>query len=357
MSRKLDMTIGETSDVQMTRDRPLGMFTYGDGACTLKWVAHQPHAIIEGTAMDAHRNRPLKVGLFLQTFENMRTRVAPSWPDLLLLAQRAEAVGFDSIWVGDHLFVRFPPDDVYQIWEGWSMLSALAASTTRVELGSLVACTSFRNPALLAKMAVTVDEISGGRLTLGLGAGWHEPDFRAFGYPYDHRVSRFEEALTLIATLLRKGKIDFEGRFHQARECELRPRGPRAQGPPILVGAAGERMLRLTARHADIWNRDLGPAESITDLPEWRTRVDAACTKEGRDPNSLERYAMIGIETPGAPSSEDSTSHKGSPEELADALRTYASEGISHVQVWLEPATLAGIEAFAPTLDLLDRSS
>lgn len=107
------------------------------------------------------------------------------------------------------------------------MLSAVAASTSRMEVGSLVACTSFRNPALLAKMAVTVDEICGGRLILGLGAGWVESDFRAFGFPFDHRVSRFEEALLIITTLLREGRIDFDGEYYQARDCELRPRGPR----------------------------------------------------------------------------------------------------------------------------------
>lgn len=305
--------------------------------------------------MDAPRLRPLKVGLFLQIFENMRTRVVPSWHDLLEVAQRAEAVGFDSIWIPDHLFVRFPPDDVYDVWEGWSMLSAVAATTSRMEVGSLVACTSFRNPALLAKMAATADEICGGRLILGLGAGWVESDFRAFGFPFDHRVSRFEEALTIVATLLRDGKIDFEGRYHQARECELRPRGPRPNGIPIVVGAQGERMLRLTARYADGWNRDLNPAGSIGELPNWRAKVDAACTDEGRDPTTLARYAAVGLDLPGAPPADDSSAIKGSPEELAEALRAYAAEGISHVQVWLEPATPAGIEAFAPTLELLDR--
>ncbi len=271
------------------------------------------------------------------------------------MVREAEAVGFDSIWVGDHLFIRFPPDDVYEIWEGWSLISAIAASTSRVKVGTLVACTSFRNPALLAKMAATVDEISGGRLILGLGAGWHETDFRAFGIPFDHRVDRFEEALTIIKTLLREGSIDFVGRYYQARECELRPRGPRPSGIPIVVGAAGNRMLRLTARHADAWNKDFGPAGSMAELPGWRARVDTACEDEGRDPATLARYAAVGLEVPGATPDEESTALQGSPEELAQALRTYAEEGISHVQIWLEPATPAGIEAFAPTLELLDR--
>ncbi|MBA3274408.1 MAG: LLM class flavin-dependent oxidoreductase [Chloroflexia bacterium] len=311
--------------------------------------------------MDTPRHRPLKVGLHLQMFENLRTRVLPSWSDLLAITHHAEAVGFDSIWLADHLFVRFPPDEVYEVWEGWSMLSAVAATTSRMEIGTLVTCTSFRNPALLAKMAVTVDEISGGRLILGLGAGWHEPDFRAFGFPFDHRVGRFEEALIITTTLLREGKIDFEGQYYQSRECELRPRGPRPQGPPIVVGAAGERMLRLTARHADAWNRDSNPAGSIAELPDWRAKVDAACAAEGRDPSTLARYAAVLVEVPGAPPNggqeEGSVWLKGSPEELAEALRTYADAGISHVQVWLEPFSLAGIETFGRTLEMLDRTA
>jgi alkanesulfonate monooxygenase SsuD/methylene tetrahydromethanopterin reductase-like flavin-dependent oxidoreductase (luciferase family) len=306
--------------------------------------------------METPRQRPIKVGLFLQIFENFRTRIMPSWRDLLAITQRAEAVGFDSIWLPDHLFARFPPDDVHEVWEGWSMLSAIAASTSRMEVGTLVTCTNFRNPALLAKMAVTVDEICGGRLILGLGAGWHEPDFRAFGFPFEHRVSRFEEALVIITTLLREGAIDFHGKYFEVTECELRPRGPREKGPPILVGASRERMLHLAARHADIWNRDFSPAESLAELPDWLAKIDAACETEGRDPGSLERYAAVKMEVPGAPPDPESESIRGSPEELAEVLHGYAAVGVSHVQVWLEPATLAGIDAFARTLAILDNT-
>ncbi len=114
--------------------------------------------------------------------------------------------------------------------------------------------TKFRNPAILAKMAATLDAISGGRLILGLGAGWHAPEFEAFGIPFDHRVDRFEEALQIIVPLLHTGQVDFQGRYYRTPNCELRPRGPRASGPQILIGAAGPRMLRLAARYADAWN-------------------------------------------------------------------------------------------------------
>jgi alkanesulfonate monooxygenase SsuD/methylene tetrahydromethanopterin reductase-like flavin-dependent oxidoreductase (luciferase family) len=273
------------------------------------------------------------------------------------MALLAEAVGFDSVTLGDHLLLHFPPNEDEGVWDGWSLVAALAEATTRVELTLLVACTGFRNPALLAKMADTVDEISDGRLVLGLGAGWHEPEFRMFGLPFDHRASRFEEALTIITTLLREGYVDFKGRFHEAHDAVLRPRGPRISGPPILIGAAGERMLQLTARFADIWNRDFAPFNSMAELGTWRTKLDAACLEIGRDPATLDRTAAVVVDLPSAGVTwrQDWGPLTGSSEMLAESLRSYALEGITHVQVWLEPATPAGIEEFAPVLEMLDR--
>lgn len=321
-----------------------------------------------------HR-RPLKVGLFLPYIETQMDGATPRWTDLLAMARRAEEAGFDSLWLADHLLIRFGPPR--GPWECWSMLSALSAVTERVELGTLVTCTGFRNPALLAKMAETVDEISGGRLILGLGAGYHEPEYRAFGYPYDHRIGRFEEALTIIATLLRTGKIDFDGRYYQARECELRPRGPRPNGLPLLVATSrgarpgdtggqpqtmGERMPRLAARYADLWNGWIAFGRSRPDeVPPLREQIDAACLAVGRDPATLPRTVTITV----APSGRrglppmgafvGTVPLTGSPEALAETLRAFAREGISHIQVALHPNSLAGIEAFAPVLELLDR--
>ena len=162
------------------------------------------------------------------------------------------------------------------------MLAALAAATSRVELGPLVASTSFHAPAMLAKQAATVDEISGGRLILGLGAGWNETEYRAFGFPFDHRISRFEEAFTIIRTLLRDGAIDFEGTYYTARDCEILPRGPRPAGPPILLGSSGERMLAIGAPHIDAWNAWYS---STGNRPEGvaalRTQVDTAARARG----------------------------------------------------------------------------
>ena len=153
------------------------------------------------------------------------------------MAVLAEQVGFDSLWLVDHLIYKLDGEDRARgVWEVWSLLSAIAATTSRVELGTLVLAMGWRNPALLAKMADTVEEISGGRLILGLGSGYHEFEYDAFGFPYNYRVSRFEEAIQIVHGLLRNGEIDFEGKYHSARECELSPRGPRTGGPPILIG-------------------------------------------------------------------------------------------------------------------------
>jgi alkanesulfonate monooxygenase SsuD/methylene tetrahydromethanopterin reductase-like flavin-dependent oxidoreductase (luciferase family) len=313
--------------------------------------------------MASPRLRPLKVGLYLPTFDQpWAASPIPRWIDLLAVSRLAEDVGFDSIWVPDHTLLSSPEDGSLGVWEGWSLLAALAAATERAELGTLVACGAFRNPALLAKMADTVDEISGGRLILGLGSGWHEPEFQAFGYPFDHRVDRLDEVLAIVTGLLRDGQVDFEGTYHTARECELRPRGPRPQGPPIMVGTrGGERMLRLAARYADAWNRDAPTANpgftpfSPEDLAAWRPRLDAACTAVERDPATLEMTAFVLVDLPIGPGREGWGALAGSPEELAEGLREYARAGFSHVQLWLEPSTLQGIEAFAPVLDLLDR--
>ncbi len=318
--------------------------------------------------MDNVGRRPLKVGLVLPHLEEWMGGETARWSDLVAMARRAEALGFDSLWLVDHFWYRFPLDDDAEprrgVWECWSLLAALAAATSRVELGTLVTCTAFRNPALLAKMAATVDEISGGRLILGLGAGYYEQEFRAHGYPVDRLVSRFAEALAIILPLLREGKVDFAGTYYQARECELRPRGPRPSGPPLLVGAEGERMLRLTARHADMWN--VWTCNSPARVAEFRARVDAACVEVGRDPSTLARTVTAMVDLPGFADvprvpwltrfrARDEPPLSGSPAEVAAALRDLAQAGISQVQLCLEPNTLAGIEAGARVLDALDQ--
>jgi alkanesulfonate monooxygenase SsuD/methylene tetrahydromethanopterin reductase-like flavin-dependent oxidoreductase (luciferase family) len=311
--------------------------------------------------------RPIKLGIFLPVFEGsdeaffgMFPRTL-RWPELLGFVQVTEAVGFDAVWVPDHLLFRFKGEEgsSHGLWEGWSILAALAATTKHVELGTLVLCTAFRNPALLAKMADTVDEVSGGRLILGLGAGYQEPEFRAFGYPFDHLGSRFEEALTIITTLLRDGGIDFAGRYYEARDCELRPRAARPGGPPIMVaGGTGPRMVRLAAEHADLWNSWLVFDRSHPSaVPPIRDRVDAACAAVGRTPATLKRTVSVMVVPPGQePLSmvPEVQPVVGTAEEVAETLRDFAREGIAELQLVLNPCTEAAVEAMAPVLALLD---
>jgi hypothetical protein len=164
------------------------------------------------------------------------------WSEIQAFARHAEAIGLDSVWVCDHFLSSPPGGPVEGIHEGWTILSALAASTPRVEVGSLVMCNSFRNPALLAKMAVTADAVSEGRLVLGLGAGWYDAEYVAFGYPTDHRVSRFEEALAIITALLSGDSVTFSGRYYRMEEAALLP--PPQRPIPILVAGKAPRMLR-----------------------------------------------------------------------------------------------------------------
>jgi probable F420-dependent oxidoreductase len=303
--------------------------------------------------------RPLKVGIQLPEVER-----EVRWPEVLDMVRAIEDLGFDSIWLGEHLLYRWPDREPRGPWEAWSSMAAIAAVTSRVEFGPLVACTNFHNPALLAKQASTIDEISGGRLVLGLGAGWNETEFRAFGFPYDHRVDRFEEAFTIIRTLLRDGAIDFDGRWYQVRDCELLPRGPRPGGPPLMIGSNGPRMLRATVPHVDSWNSWFADTGNRPDgVPALRELVDAACREVGRDPAAVERTVAVLVELPGgagrlqgAYSKEAPEPLTGSPPEMAQVLRAYAAQGISHVQLVVDPITVGSIRLLEPVLRELDGS-
>lgn len=306
--------------------------------------------------------RPFKVGVFVPHFEEPWSGRTIGWDQIAAIAREAEAVGFDSFWLPDHLLFHFLHVHKQGVWDAWSLLAALAATTKRMELAPLVACSSFRNPALIAKMADTIDEISDGRFILGLGAGWHKPEYEGFGFPYDNRISRFEEALQIIVPLLRTGHVDFEGKYYTARDCELRPRGPRPEGPPILIGGSGDRVLRLAARYADSWNADR--QNDVAAVHALNARVDAACEDVGRDPGTLSRN--IGVQVDLLNEHRQANHPRqwltspwpftGTPDELAAQLRAYADARVDHLIVWIDPVTVAGIEAFAPVLEVLDRS-
>ncbi len=297
----------------------------------------------------------MKVGVVLPLGENSATGSAPGYGEIRDLALQAEGAGFDSIWLYDHLLYRMPDKPTAGIWECWTMLTALAEATERVELGTIVLCTAFRNPAVLAKMAVTLDEISGGRFILGLGAGWHQPEFDAFGIPFDHKAGRFEEALKIIVPLVREGQVDFRGEYYSAPDCEIRPRGPRPAGPPVLVASFGPRMLRLTAQYADSWNSAWFGRPTL--LAERRAGLEAACAEVGRDPATLEVTAGVLVAYPdaaevSAPLDNPDKILTGPAEEIAAGLRAYDELGVGHVICSLTPNNAAALTRFAEALRL-----
>ena len=305
-------------------------------------------------------SRPLKVGVQLPEVER-----ECRWSEILDMARAIEDLGYDSLWLGEHLLYRWQDRPPRGPWEAWAMLAALAAVTKRVELGPFVACTAFHNPAILAKRADTIDEISGGRFILGLGAGWNATEFGAFGVPFDHRIDRFEEAFTIIRTLLREGVVDFEGTYYSARDCELLPRGPRPAGPPLMIGSTGQRMLRIAAPHVDSWNAWFADTQnSPAGVAALTAKVDAACVEVGRDPGEIERTVAVLVQLPGGTGRTmgDSVAAQtirplgGTADEMAEELRAYARAGIGHVQLVLDPISRESIERFARVLPLLDTS-
>lgn len=294
----------------------------------------------------------LRLGLNLPYSAGQMAGATPRWPDILAMAQTAEAVGFDSVWISDHVGFGDPEGEWSGAWESWTLLSAIAASTAGVRLGTYVTCAPFRNPALLAKMAETLDEVSGGRVILGLGAGWNEPEFRAYGVPFEDRFDRFEDSLRIICSMLRTGTAHHDGAAAQARGARLEPRGPRPGGLPVMVGAGGPRMLRLTAELADHWNGGLrGPDEPAQLL----RAVDEACRAVGRDPATLTRSVEVLVRAlPAAPGeASDDRELRGTPEALAELLRGYGRLGIDELQVQLRPNTLAAVDAFRPVIEAL----
>lgn len=299
--------------------------------------------------------RPLAVGVQLPEVERQVT-----WPEMRDMALAAESAGFDSIWLGDHLLYR-SPDGVKGPWEAWSMLAALAAVTERVQLGPLVAATSFHNPAMLAKKASTVDEISDGRLIVGLGAGWNEAEYSAFGFPFDHRVGRFAEAFTIIRTLLREGAVDFTGMYYTLRDCELAP-PPRPGGPPLMIGSTGPKMLAITLPHVDMWNVwHAWHGNTAEGFAETNATIDDACRAVGRDPAEVQRTTALYWQLQGGdgrtqanPDRDSAPPLSGSGDDLAATLHAYAAAGADQVQLVLDPITIDSIEQVGMALATLD---
>ncbi len=283
------------------------------------------------------------------------------FPELVAMAQAAEAVGFDSVWLGDHLLYDLPVG-ARGPWEVWTSMAALATATERVELGPLVASTSFHSPPMLAKMAATVDAASEGRLIVGLGAGWNRREYDAFGFAYDRRVSRFEEAFTIIRRLLRDGEVDFHGDFYDVDRCVLHPRSPRPAGPALMVGSIGDRMLDITLPHVDAWNMWWSQyGNSAAGFAREKARVDALIEATGRSTAEVEATAAIYVQLAGGTGRQmgdytdpsAATPVSGTPDEIADQLRGWAAAGAAHVQLVVDPITRDSIEHLGEVVGLL----
>ena len=297
----------------------------------------------------------MKVGIQLPEVE----REVP-WSEFREIALTAEQVGFDSVWVGDHLLFRDSVSGVRGPWEAWSTLAALAEATERVLLGPLVAATSFHNPAMIAKKASTVDEISGGRLILGLGAGWNKAEYEAFGFPYQHRVSRFEEAFTVIRTLIREGSIDsFDGRFYSLLELELLPRA--RPDLTLMIGSNGPRMLRIALPYVDMWNSWFTGFDNSADgLEPLLRKVDDACADVGRDPAEVARTAVVYVQLErgtgriaGSGERPLMTPITGSRAGIAESLTRFQATGIDHVQVVIDPIDARSVTEMGEVLSML----
>lgn len=301
--------------------------------------------------------RPLRIGVQLPEVER-----EVRWPEYAAMARAAEAAGFDSIWVGEHYLYGAEADGRPERgpWEAWTLLAALAAVTQRVQIGPLVACLGFHRPAQLAKMAATVDEVSGGRLVFGVGAGWNETEFRAFGIPFDHRASRFEEAFSIVRRLLSGERMTLDGRFCRVRDAVVLP--PPVRCPPFMVGSTGERMLAAALPHVSAWNTWF---DAYGNTPEGFARlnaeVGAAAERAGRDPASLDRSACVLV----VPDDQDRTSGdrpiaadvrplSGGPSEIASGVRDMAEAGADEVILVVSPITESSIRALGSALELIE---
>ena len=288
----------------------------------------------------------MKVGIQLPETERV-----VRWPEVERMAKLIEDSGFDSIWVGDHLLFE-DRGTLKGPWEAFTQLAAIAAVTNRVEIGPLVAAQPFHEPAILAKLASTVDEVSGGRLTLGLGAGWNRLEFDAYGLPYERRVSRFAEAFEIIRRLLGGETVTFHGEFFDLEGCVLLPTSARPGGPQLMIGSNSPRMLSIALPHVDWWNSwfadfDNDPSKLLGLL----SQIDDACELAGRDPATLQRSVALLFQLPrGGDRARAVNPITGGVAQMADALHATAEAGIDAVQLVLDPIDEASIDAAAEVL-------
>ena len=268
------------------------------------------------------------------------------WAELRAMARAAEESGFDSVWLGDHLLYRGDGLAERGPWDAWTTLAAVAAVTERVRLGPLVACAAFHPPGILARMAASIDEVSGGRFVLAIGAGWNETEFRAFGIPFDRRASRFEESFAIVRELLAGERVTFDGRFHHVEDALLLP--PPTRRVPLMLGSNGDRLLRAALPHVDAWNTwfdDFGnTAEGFSSL---NARITAVAEAAGRDPATLTRSAcalvVLGGDAGGRRLSDRVTPIEGDAGAIAARWRELADAGADEIIAVCAPITEGSI--------------
>jgi alkanesulfonate monooxygenase SsuD/methylene tetrahydromethanopterin reductase-like flavin-dependent oxidoreductase (luciferase family) len=300
-------------------------------------------------------DRKMGIGFIMPISDLGAFGPTPRFQDMLQMTQTAEQLGYDAVWIPDHFIVDAPPTPLRGVWEGWTTLAALAAATSKITLGVFVTCLGWRNPGIVAKMAENLDEISNGRFILGLGAGWHEPEYKMFGFPFDYRVSRFDDAIKIISPLLRDGYVDHQGEYFQANNAYNIPRGPRGSegGPPILVGTNGPKMMRLTATYADAWNSDWHHSpDTVAPLLK---NVDEACLAVGRDPKTMIKTAGSNIAMPGCLDRRPNPI-VGDTEAIAEAINGFRDLGLKHHVAGLDPCTPASLEQYARVIEILDKT-
>ena len=302
--------------------------------------------------------RRMKIGVVLPSMERPAGGEERSgWDSIRRMARRAEEFGFDTVWIPDELLWR---NDAWRHPRGWwecvAQAGAVAATTARVEVGTWVLSALHRNPGLTAKVAETLDEISAGRFLLGLGSGHAGKQGAAFGYPLDHTIGRFDEALQIIVPLLREGHADFAGQYHRAVNLEQRPLGPRPGGISLMLAGHGECTMGLAVRYADIWSAYATESSLPDAFAPMLSQLDAICASQGRDPTSLGRSIGVIVEPTDdhtAEASDMGIPISGSLEQIADTLRSFGDMGITRLELVLWPPTPAALEAIAPVLPML----
>jgi alkanesulfonate monooxygenase SsuD/methylene tetrahydromethanopterin reductase-like flavin-dependent oxidoreductase (luciferase family) len=310
------------------------------------------------------RATPIAIGLTLPTWPRA-DRTYATWPELRTLARDAEAMGVDTLWVPDHLQRNLASGERIGFWECWTIVTALAEATTTVGIGPYVACTGFRNPALLAKMAATLHEVSDGRLVLGLGSGVPERDtsWRAYGFDATRPVARYAEAVEVVTRMLREPAVTFDGEFYRTDDAQIVPRHAEnraASGPPVWVAGLGDRTSRVAAAFGDAINVNL-PLCGLADMDRVVDIAARACDAVGRSPRTLELtgWARLVLDEDGRALARDGCL-SGSPAEVAATVRGFVEAGLRHLTFYvgapddpsrmpaLTPETLARL---APVLE------